>query len=91
MGPSRHHALVVDTVDIGHVDVSMDKVHGVKDAEDVVELSEEIVRHVIELALLPPPSKRVVIEARLSSLQNMKAHIVEVIVSEIDFRCDDPP
>ena len=44
-----------------------------------------MVRYVRELALLPPQSQCVEVKARLSFLQQVEAHVVIVVVSEIDF------
>ena len=85
---SRHNTLIVNSIDISHIYVSVDQVQGVNNGKHVVEFLQKMVCYIVVLALLPPSCEGVVVKPRLPFLQYVKADVVQIIVSKIDFYCN---
>jgi hypothetical protein len=54
----------------------MNEIHGVNNLEHIVQLLQSGICHMIILALLPPISQGVIIEARLSFLEDVETYVV---------------
>ena len=69
----------------------MNEIESVNDAKEIVQFLQKKVRYVRVLSFLPPVSDSVKIKSGLSLFQNVKAHIVKVVVSQIDFNRNKSP
>ena len=69
----------------------MNEIESVNDAKEIVQFLQKKVRYVRVLSFLPPPSDSVKIKSGFSLFQNVKAHIVKIVVSQIDFNRNKSP
>ena len=69
----------------------MNEIESVNDAKEIVQFLQKKVRCMWVLSFLPPASDSVKIKSGLSLFQNVKAHIVKVVVSQIDFNRNKSP